>query len=137
MARVDRKLEGWKEQLISKAGKEVLIKMVVQALPQYAMNIFKIPLSICRAIERKISDFWWRKNAVQRGIHWKSLDVLKRRKDQGGLGFRDLMELNKAMLGKQALGDSIKIREALWSRMFKGLYFPNGSLWTATKGARP
>lgn len=102
MARVDRKLEGWKEQLISKAGKEVLIKMVVQALPQYAMNIFKIPLSICRAIERKISDFWWRKNAAQRGVHWKSWDVLKIRKDQGGLGFRDLMELNRAMLGKQA-----------------------------------
>lgn len=57
IARVDIKLEEWKEQLISKAGKEVLIKMVVQALPQYAMNIFKIPISICRAIEKKISAF--------------------------------------------------------------------------------
>lgn len=136
IARVDRKLEGWKEQLISKAGKEVLIKMVVQALPQYAMNIFKIPLSICRSIERKISAFWWRQNAQQKGIHWKSWEVLKKRKAQGGMGFKDLVEFNKAMLGKQAWRLE-KTPEALWSRIFKGLYFPNGNLWTATRGARP
>lgn len=51
LGRVNMKLEGWKEKLISKAGKEVLIKSAVQALPQYAMSIFKIPLSICRTIE--------------------------------------------------------------------------------------
>jgi len=100
-ARVEKKLEGWKEQLVSKAGKEVLIKMVVQALPQYAMNIFKIPISICRAIERKISAFWWKQHAKQKGIHWKSWEFLKMKKEQGGMGFKDLVEFNKAMLGKQ------------------------------------
>jgi len=51
LARVEKKLEGWKEKLISKAGKAILIKTVVQALPQYAMSLFKIPISICWAIE--------------------------------------------------------------------------------------
>ena len=57
LARVNMKLERWKENTISKAGKEILLKTVVQALPQYAMSIFKIPLSVCRAIEQKITAF--------------------------------------------------------------------------------
>lgn len=51
LAKLERKLEGWKEKLISKAGNEILIKIVIQALPQYAMSIFKIPTSICRTID--------------------------------------------------------------------------------------
>lgn len=51
LARVNAKLEGWKEKFISKGGKEILIKSVIQAIPTYAMSIFKLPLSICRAIE--------------------------------------------------------------------------------------
>lgn len=96
------KLEGWKERLISKAGKEILIKSVVQALPQYAMSIFKIPISICRAIEKMIASFWWKNCESKVGLHWKRWDILKTRKDEGGMGFRDLITFNRAMLGKQA-----------------------------------
>lgn len=72
LAKVDRKLEGWKEKMISKAGKEILVKTVVQALPQYAMSIFKVPISIWRAIEQRISSFWWKQNKAKNGIHWKT-----------------------------------------------------------------
>jgi hypothetical protein len=58
--RINIKLEGWKERLISKAGKEILLKSVVQAVPQYVMSVFKIPVSICKAIEKKIANFWWK-----------------------------------------------------------------------------
>lgn len=57
LVRVNMKQEGWKENLISKAGKEILIKQVVQALPQYAMSILKIPISFCIEIERKVATF--------------------------------------------------------------------------------
>lgn len=59
MGRVNKKLEGWKESLLSKGGKEILLKTVVQAVPQYAMSIFKLPASICRSIEKRIARFWW------------------------------------------------------------------------------
>lgn len=59
LARVHAKLEGWKGKLLSKDGKEVLLKSVVQALPHYAMSIFKIPLSICKSLEQSIARFWW------------------------------------------------------------------------------
>lgn len=67
--RVNMKLEGWKEKLISKGGKETLIKTVVQAIPQYAMSIFKIPLSIFRSIEKKTVAFWWKNSESKTGLH--------------------------------------------------------------------
>ncbi|XP_030477324.1 uncharacterized protein LOC115694334 [Syzygium oleosum] len=136
LARVHSKLEGWNARLMSKAGKEILIKTVVQALPQYAMSIFKIPISVCKAIERRIAAFWWKQKADTEGIHWKSWETLKKRKDLGGLGFRDLITLNKAILGKQAWR-LVHEPEALWSQVLKGLYYPQGQFWHAKKGHRP
>lgn len=53
------KLVGWKEKLLSKAGKEMLIKVVAQSIPTYAISCFKIPNSLCDAMTRLIRNFWW------------------------------------------------------------------------------
>ena len=37
------KLASWKEKLLSNAGKEILIKVVAQAVPAYTMSCFKFP----------------------------------------------------------------------------------------------
>lgn len=102
LGRVNAKLAGWKEDLISKGGKKILLKTVVQALPEYAISIFKVPIAICKSIEQKIARFWWQNNCTKSGIRWKGWDLLKERKDRGGLEFRDLLTFNKALLGKQA-----------------------------------
>ena len=41
--KITRRVMGCKEKFISKAGREILIKTVVQAIPTYSMSIFKIP----------------------------------------------------------------------------------------------
>lgn len=57
MSIIQSKLEGWKEKLIFKGGKEILLKTVIQAIPQYAMFVFKIPISLCKAIEQRMAKF--------------------------------------------------------------------------------
>ena len=57
--KLSKKLAGWKEKLLSKAGKEVLIKAVAQAIPTYTMSCFKIPDSLCDDLTSMIRNFLW------------------------------------------------------------------------------
>ena len=56
--RVWGKLQGWKKKLLSQAGKEVLLKAVVQAIPTFAMSCFRLPIGLCQDIEMLIRKFW-------------------------------------------------------------------------------
>ena len=54
-----KKLAGWKEKLLSKAGKEMLIKAVAQAILTYTMSVFKLFDSLCEDLTSMIRNFWW------------------------------------------------------------------------------
>ena len=45
--KVWKRIQRWKEKLLSKGRKEILIKAVAQAIPTYTMNVFKIPTTLC------------------------------------------------------------------------------------------
>lgn len=54
---LDGRINGWVEQFLSPAGKEVLIKVVVMALPNFVMYCFKLPVSLCKEMESVIAKF--------------------------------------------------------------------------------
>lgn len=59
--RVWHKLQSWKCNLLSLAGKEILIKAVVQAIPSYVMSVFLLPLNFINDIQKLAARFWWPK----------------------------------------------------------------------------
>ena len=99
-ARVASKLAGWKAKLISTAGKEVLIKAVIQAVPTYTMSCFKLPKALCDELTSMVSQFWWGQKKEERKMPWLSWEKICLPKEQGGMGFRDLKTFNLALLAK-------------------------------------
>ena len=72
--RIWKKLQGWEEKVLSKPGKEVLLKEVAQAIPTYIMSIFKLPDGLLEEIHSLMSWFWWGNSLNERGMHWKAWD---------------------------------------------------------------
>ena len=95
--RVWRKIQGWEVKLLSQAGRKVLIKSVIQAIPTYTMGCFKIPMGLCNEIEAMIKKIWWDQRGDRRKIHWIKWDELTKSKDVGGMGFRDLAKFNDSI----------------------------------------
>ena len=128
------KLQGWKKKLLSQAGKEVLLKAVVQAILTFAMRCFKLPVGLCRDIEMLIRKFWWRQRGERRKIHWQNWETLCKPKKEGGLGFKELVKFNDAMLAKQ-VWRLIHDKSSLFYRVFKLKYFPNGNIFYAKQSS--
>ncbi|KAL4318880.1 hypothetical protein GQ457_18G015470 [Hibiscus cannabinus] len=136
-SKVKRKLQGWKTNLLSQAGKEILIKSVATAIPTYVMQCFCLPVTFCDEIASAIAKFWWNGSQdKERGIHWLSWDKLCKSKKFGGMGFRDLRSFNLALVAKQAWR-ILKNPQPLLARVLKGLYFPSGNIFLAQKGHNP
>jgi hypothetical protein len=126
--RVWKKINSWSGRALSGAGREVLIKSVLQSIPTYMMSIFLIPSSLGDDIQKMMKSFWWgSKRGGNQGIHWLSWDILSVAKDVGGMGFRNLYAFNIAMLAKQAW-NILTNSQTLVARVLKAKYFPNGNL---------
>ncbi|XP_021771707.1 uncharacterized protein LOC110735833 [Chenopodium quinoa] len=65
-----KKLQGWKGKVLFKAGREVMVKVVAQSLPTYAMSVFKFPSSFCDELRSLVAQFWWGK---KQGEPWRLL----------------------------------------------------------------
>ncbi|KAF7838884.1 reverse transcriptase [Senna tora] len=133
--RMMKKMHSWKNNFLSHAGREVLIKAVVNAIPCYSMSVFKFLKSSYMEFDNLIANFWWGLKEDGSKVHWRAWSKLIRPKDEGGLGFKDFENFNLSLLAKQ----SWRILESpndLWVQVLKGLYFPSGDFLSAKKGHR-
>ena len=49
--KVWRRLCGWNHKLLSLTGKEIILKVVVQAIPSFVTSVFLLPISLCSELE--------------------------------------------------------------------------------------
>ena len=99
--KIASKIQFLRQQLLSHAGREILIKAVAQATPTYTMSCFKIPDSLCLDLNSMMSKFWWGQKDREKKLAWVSWEKLCTSKSEGGMGFRDLKAFNLALLAKQ------------------------------------
>ena len=117
--------------MLSRAGKEVLIKAVIQAIPTYTMGVFLLPVKLCEELNALCAKFWWGQVGNERKIHWKNWESLTQPKDVGGMGFRDLRLFNYVILAKQGWR-LMHDQSSLFFKCFKARYFLRCHLLDAT-----
>ena len=121
---------GWKEKLLSKVGKEILIKAAAHAILVYAMGCLDLTKTFCDDLSALIGRYWWSQMDKTNKIHWISWEKLPKPKTDGGLGFRNLHYFNLAMLARQAWR-ILQNPHSLCSQVLAARYFPNGSMLEA------
>ncbi|KAM6582578.1 hypothetical protein CsatB_009580 [Cannabis sativa] len=136
--KMKKKIFTWESRFLSRAGKEVLLKSVAQALPCYAMSVFLLTKEICSNLEGMMAKFWWKSQSRSgsKGVNWISWKRLSKHKVDGGMGFRDLRDYNLSFLGKQGWR-LLTNEDSLVSKIYKARYYPSGSFLNATLGQNP
>ncbi|XP_021996237.1 uncharacterized protein LOC110893435 [Helianthus annuus] len=96
--RLDQRIHNWKNKLLSFACRLQLIISVLSAMHVYWSSVFILPARIIHDLEAKMRNFLWSQGSFQHGkakVSWKSICVPKL---EGGLGIRQIGDVNKALM---------------------------------------
>ncbi|XP_058774256.1 uncharacterized protein LOC131648522 [Vicia villosa] len=113
--KIKGRLSSWKGSNISMGGRVPLINLVLNAIPTFTLSFFKAPGKVIKEIRRLQSDFLWSEKLDKKSIHWVKWKNVCRSKEKGGLGVRDVGEVNKALLLKWKWR-ILRKDNAIWSR---------------------
>ncbi|XP_062080660.1 uncharacterized protein LOC133785444 [Humulus lupulus] len=94
------RLHTWSSRHLSYAGKVQLITSVLLGLRNYWMNIFLLPHSVIKEVDKLCMWFLWGNNGSRSNFHLTSWSKVCLPKSLGVLGFGEGSKWNKAMLGK-------------------------------------
>lgn len=121
MQRVMGKLEGWKSNCLSRAGRLTLVKSVLSNMAIFHMKLQKLSTKIHKDLDRAVRQYIWRSSPTRWQIHLLSWDTLYRSKERGGGGLRKSEDMNKSLLAK--LGWRIlTCGEKTWCRVIRDKY---------------
>lgn len=124
-----KKLALWKRMFLSFAGRLTLIRSMMSNLPVYFLSLFKMPVGVARSIDTIQSNFLWRGFEVRRKIHLVSWKEVCLSKIQGGLGVRNLREVNDCLLLKWWWRYG-REENALWKQVLCSKYGGIGGRWS-------
>ena len=122
--------------MLSIEGREILIKVVAQAISTYTMSCFQLPMGQCEEMEGMMRRFWWGQHHQESKIACVSWKKMCKSKLRGGLGFRNLQVFNLSMLSKQGW-KLLMNPDFSVARIYKARYYPHGDVLQAKLGSKP
>ncbi|KAL9690696.1 hypothetical protein QQ045_011102 [Rhodiola kirilowii] len=120
VAKMTNMIHHWSSRLLSRAGRLVLVKSVLQSIVLYWPRIFLFPKKVIKAVNSICANFLWNGCSSRRGCHLVNWDEVCRPKSEGGLGVKDLQTMNEALVLSQLwdLGSENQSKWASWLNMY-------------------
>ena len=117
VGKVEKRLMVWSHKCLSRAGRLVLVKAVLEAISVYWMSLSWIPKGILERIRRICFRFLWsgkKEDQTTPWVIWKRIVVPK---GLGGWGLKDIFLFSKALAAKG--GWRLVKSSSLWTRVIK------------------
>jgi hypothetical protein len=133
LEKMERRLAGWKRSYLSKGGRLTLIKSTLSSLPTYFLSLFAVPSSVAHRIEKIQRDFLWGGIGQEFKYHLVNWRTICTPIQQGGLGLRQIIPFNQALLGKW-LWRFANERNALWRQVIGCKYGCDRDGWHSKEG---
>ena len=96
----EKRLAGWKSNIISMGGRVTLLKDVCACLPVYFLSLFQIPKTVKEELDKIQRRFLWGGSSMSRKLHWVDWKSVCNLKEFGGLGIMDIGLKNRTLLNK-------------------------------------
>ena len=88
MERVISKISGWKAKFLSFAGRIVLIKSVMAAIPNHVMQGVALSSHLLEKLDKINRDFLWGSSMEKKKFHLVGWSKVNSPKEEGGLGIQ-------------------------------------------------
>jgi hypothetical protein len=111
-----KRVAGWKKVYLSKGGRLTLINSTLSSLPTYFLSLFPIPVGVANRLEKLQRDFLWGGVGDEFKFHLVNWCMICSSKASGGLGVRNLVTFNKALMGKWLWRYAME-RDAFWRKV--------------------
>jgi hypothetical protein len=124
--KIEDKINRWCHRWMSRGGRMVLVKSVLESIHVYWLSIAHIPKTIIERIHRKCSNFLWTCSKEKEGIpifKWSRISTLK---EFGGWGLKKLHIFGQALAAKSLW--RLLFNKGLWGKVMREKYLEDRDL---------
>ncbi|KAL0298203.1 UNVERIFIED_CONTAM: putative ribonuclease H protein, partial [Sesamum calycinum] len=129
LLKIDSRIKGWDSIQLSFAGRLQLIKSVLMSLNVYWAMAFILPKGIIRAVEKRMRHFLWKGNSAV-GYPKVAWSAVCRPVEEGGLGIRDILALNKALMSRHLWKVIQRNQSSIWVQWITHTHLRHKTVWT-------
>jgi hypothetical protein len=122
--KLQERVKNWTYRSLNLAGRLILTKSVLQAIPTFMMSIFPTPKGILQKIRTIQRDFLWRGAETKKKWALVAWEKVCKPKSKGGLGLQDPQVTNDAY-GVKLWWRWVKETTTPWVNLWKAKYAPD------------
>lgn len=129
--RLCRKINSWTSQVLRYSGRLQLIKSVLQGIQGYWSMYLFLPKGVLKRIQSIFAKFLWGRDLNSSCLYKVAWDDCCCKKEEGGLGIRDLFEWNRAAILFQVWRLAQPVVSSLWLLWVHSCLLRRKHFWTA------